>query len=284
METPSPPVYAAVTLSRTNGARLEVRSATGLNGDRIFNALRPFLANGVRWNAPAWTLSGPWAWLFPRLELTVAGRPHWRALGAASITTIGLLGALSGVVAGARAGFEAVFVAKQSASRSTVTQPTTSTGPLPTSSRHFPGQAEVAVEIVDLTRGRRFGSKLDARPCDVLLYRIRVYNPGPSDLHHVWVAGSINTLTPYRKIIPTLTIYTPDGIQPDVSIQPVINLPQARTQTYIAHSTEILNSAGAVVRTSAHEQLSDAITATGNGIPIGDVDLASRSTSTFVRS
>jgi hypothetical protein len=100
-----------------------------------------------------------------------------------------------------------------------------------------------------------------------------VYDPGPSDLHHVWVAASINTITSYKKIVPTLTIYTPDGDPRDVNIQPVIILARARTQSYIVHSTEILNSAGAVVRTSANGQLSDAITATGNGIPIGDVDL-----------
>ena len=100
-----------------------------------------------------------------------------------------------------------------------------------------------------------------------------MYNPGSSDLHHVWVAASINNLSAYKKIIPTLTVYTPDGVQPEVSIQPVIILPQARTQTYIVHSTEMLNSAGIVMRTSASGQLSDAVTATENGIEIGNVDV-----------
>jgi hypothetical protein len=144
---------------------------------------------------------------------------------------------------------------------------------LPAYATHSPGQAEAAAEIADLTHGRRFSATLYARPCDILLYRIRVYNPGSSDLHHVWVAASINTLSAYKKIIPTLTVYTPDGSQPEVSIQPVIILPQARTQTYIVHSTEMLNSAGVVVRTSASGQLSDAVTATENGIQIGNVDV-----------
>ncbi len=152
-----------------------------------------------------------------------------------------------------------------------------STNPFASSTRPGPNSGQIEggaiARIADITRGTGFSSALRARPCDVLLYRIRLYNPGSADLHHVRVAGSINPITPYKVIIPTIAVYAPDGDPQQVFIQPRIFLPKARTQSYVAGSTVMLNSTGAVVRRSATRQLSDAITTTGNGIDVGSVDV-----------
>ncbi len=108
-EVPALPVYAAVTLSRTDGARLEVRSTTGLDGERIYDSLRPFLSNGLRWQVPSRLLVRPVRWLFPHFEIMVAGRTHWHAIGAGLITTVGLLGAVSAIAAGVKAGVDSVL-------------------------------------------------------------------------------------------------------------------------------------------------------------------------------
>jgi len=135
------------------------------------------------------------------------------------------------------------------------------------------GQIQSAARVADVTRGRWFSDHLHAAPCDVLLYRIMVYNPGVADLHHVRVAASINTITPYSEIIPTVVVYAPGGDPSQRAIQPRIYLPRARTQSYVTGSTEMLNSGGHVVLRSARRQVPDEITATGNGIDIGSVDV-----------
>src|SRR6185312_2701525 len=129
------------------------------------------------------------------------------------------------------------------------------------------------VLIADLTRGSQFHDPLRASPCDELEYRARLYNPGPGNLTLVRVAADINTIRRYTTMIPTIVVYTPDGAISETAFQSRIVVPVAQTQEYVAESTQILDNAGRVARTSAGKQLADGVTASGNGISIGTVNV-----------
>lgn len=126
--------------------------------------------------------------------------------------------------------------------------------------------------VSNTTDGAPFRNTARAEPCDVLTYRLKVYNPGPDPVTHVAIAMSLNTITPYRKWVSTAVAHTPDGINGMVAFQSKVRISAARTQRYMPGTTALMNSAGHVVATSANGQLSDAITATARGIDIGRVD------------
>jgi hypothetical protein len=127
------------------------------------------------------------------------------------------------------------------------------------------------VLIADVTRDSPFHNPLRAAPCDELEYRVRLYNPGPGGLTNVRITAEINTLTRYTRMTPTIVVYTPEGSIAATAFQPKIVVPVAQTQEYVAESTQILDSAGRVVRTSAGKQLADGTTDSGYGISIGSV-------------
>lgn len=129
------------------------------------------------------------------------------------------------------------------------------------------------VLLADVTQDSEFLNPLRAEPCDELEYRARLYNPGPGSLTNVRIAADINTITRYTRMIPTIVVYTPDGMIPETAFQPRIVVPVAQTQEYVVQSTQILDSAGHVVRTSAGKQLADEIAASDYGISIGSVDV-----------
>ncbi|HEY4810773.1 MAG TPA: hypothetical protein VIH71_06915 [Solirubrobacteraceae bacterium] len=129
------------------------------------------------------------------------------------------------------------------------------------------------VLVADVTQGSQFRDPLRAEPCDELEYRARLYNPGPSSLTNVRIAADINTITRYTRMIPTIVVYTPNGIIDETAFQPRVIVPVAQTQEYVTQSTQILDSAGHVVRTSAGKQLADGIAADAYGISIGSVDV-----------
>ena len=87
------------------------------------------------------------------------------------------------------------------------------------------------------------------------------------------IAASINTITRYSHIVPTITVYTPNGAITEVSFQATIDLPTAQTQAFVPYSTQMLNSAGQVIKSSVEKSLEDGITASGYGINIGAVDV-----------
>jgi hypothetical protein len=120
-----------------------------------------------------------------------------------------------------------------------------------TSARAFPGQIEGGnsnLGFADLTRRAQFANPQHAKPCDVLEYRVLIYNPGPGNLSNVRIAAYINTITPYRKIEPTVVVYTPNGANDMVAFQGTIDLPTAETEAYVARSTQMVNSAGSMHR------------------------------------
>ena len=88
--------------------------------------------------------------------------------------------------------------------------PGTSTAPSRPSGSGQVAGGNANLRVSDATRRTPFARRLTANPCDVLTYRLLLSNPGPRPLSHVRIAASINIVTPYRHVIPTITVYTPN--------------------------------------------------------------------------
>ncbi|MGH7239037.1 MAG: hypothetical protein ACREHG_03115, partial [Candidatus Saccharimonadales bacterium] len=78
-----------------------------------------------------------------------------------------------------------------------------------------PGQIEggnTNYQIANVTKSTGFSNTQSAAACDVLQYRLHLYNPGPSALSDVKVEATINSVTPYTSYVSTATAFTPDGL------------------------------------------------------------------------
>jgi hypothetical protein len=126
-------------------------------------------------------------------------------------------------------------------------------------------------KIANLTQGTDFANPQSAVACDTLEYRLRLYNPGPSGLSTVKVEAGINTMTKYTSYVSTATAYTPDGAVPSSSFEATLNISTAQTQSYVAGSTKLLDSAGNVLKSSANGSLADTVTMGGGGINVGSI-------------
>jgi hypothetical protein len=138
-----------------------------------------------------------------------------------------------------------------------------------TASASAPGQiagGNQNYKIANVTKGSGFANPQSADACDVLQYRLRLYNPGPSSLNNVKMEASINTMTPYTSANSTATIFTPDGQTKEVAFQAVVNISTAQTQSYQAGTTKLLDSAGNVI-----QNLPDGVTMGAGGINLGNI-------------
>jgi hypothetical protein len=129
-------------------------------------------------------------------------------------------------------------------------------------------------QISDITQGTTFANPQSAQACDILQYRLSLYNPGPDAVNNVSVEAGINNMTAYTNYVSTATAYTPDGAIPSTSFEATLNISTAQTQSYIANSTVLLNSGGGVINSSdptTGGTLPDTITQGGGGINIGTI-------------
>jgi HKD family nuclease len=125
--------------------------------------------------------------------------------------------------------------------------------------------------IANITKGTDFANPQTADACNILEYRIRLYNPGPSPLSSVKVEASINTMTKYSAATSTATIYAPDAQNPEVAMNATVNISTPQTQSYVQHSTQLLDSAGHTIKSSANGTLADTVTMGGGGIELGSL-------------
>ena len=136
-----------------------------------------------------------------------------------------------------------------------------------------PGQIEGGNSnylIDNLTTNSGFANSQTAQACDKLEYRLFLYNPGPGNVAQVNVEAAINTMTPYTSYDSTATTFTPSGLTPQTNFDATVHFATPETQSYIAGSTELLNSAGDVIATSGSGgSLPDTITMGAGGINIG---------------
>jgi hypothetical protein len=263
-ETPALPVHAAVTLSRTGGARLEVRSTTGLEGERIYDSLRPFLSNGVRWQVPRRLLIRPVRLVLPHFEITIAGRTHWRAIGAGLLTAIGLLGGVGVIAAGVKAGVDAVLTGHDHHAAQLDRQPAATgagVGRLAFHNGQIAGGDIFRIENV--TRHLDFAERTKADPCDRLLYRLRLYNPGGSAVANVLVQAEISNEA-VTSNTATIQASAADADPSTTYAFAAVRLPSPESLAYVPGSTQLLNQEDGLLKA-----LPDGITTGGTGVRIG---------------
>jgi hypothetical protein len=137
-----------------------------------------------------------------------------------------------------------------------------------------PGQIEGGNNnylVQDVTQGTGFANPQSANACDILLYRLHLYNPGPSGLTDVKVETTVNNMNPYSQYGSTASVYTPDGVIPVTYYDATVNFSTPQTQTYVKDSTVLLDNDGNVISSSANGTLPDTITDGAGGIDIGNI-------------
>lgn len=242
-----------------------VQSEASATGGRLPGALVAAYGVLIFFAAVGGVLVAPWllgAAIGGACAAAALHRQVWRWPPARSASLLVLLVSVIGAVAAERVGRGRGPSGTTTAPRQGVTS--------------FPGQIVSGnhnLTIADLTSRSNFQTDQRASACHRLQYRVRIYNPGPSSVSDLRVAAGINTITPYRHIAPTVTASASDAQNGSVAFQASIKLPTPQTQAYVAGSTQILNSAGHVVKSSRAGALADGITATGRGIDIGTVDV-----------
>lgn len=125
--------------------------------------------------------------------------------------------------------------------------------------------------ISNVSKGTGFSNTQSADACNVVEYRVHLYNPGPDPISDVKVEATINTMTPYTQYVSTATVFAPDSLTPQVNFQATLNLSSAQTESYVKNSTVLLDSAGNVIKSSANGTLDDTITMGAGGIDIGSL-------------
>jgi hypothetical protein len=126
--------------------------------------------------------------------------------------------------------------------------------------------------IIDLSidiPGRSWGADTPER----LKEDLRVHRDVVRSIRLSVLVVAHGQVVPDITAVPTKEWMTPGGVHVETPSPPVYAAVTLSRTNGARLEVRSATSAGAVVRTSAHRQLSDAITATGNGIPIGDVDL-----------
>jgi len=98
VESPAPPLLVSLDLTPEHGAELRVLSATGLNGDMLFMAVRPYVTRGAGKLPHEAFYRGPITWLLPRFEV-VGGPRRWLRIAAVAGSVIGAVGGIAGVAA-----------------------------------------------------------------------------------------------------------------------------------------------------------------------------------------
>ena len=125
--------------------------------------------------------------------------------------------------------------------------------------------------IANVTNNSGFSNTQTANACDVVEYRLHLYNPGPDPINDVKVEATINTVTPYTQFVSTATAFAPNSLSSQVNFQSTLNIASAQTQSYVSGSTVLLDSAGNVIKSSANGGLADTITMGAGGIDIGSL-------------
>jgi hypothetical protein len=119
--------------------------------------------------------------------------------------------------------------------------------------------------ISNLTDGTAYTSSATAKACDLLEYRVRLYNPGSATLTAVHVEANIST-EQTTSFTSTITASSPDADPGSTSAFATVNLSSAQTLNYVPGTTQLLDQNDNPIQT-----LSDGITISGTGVNIGNI-------------
>src|SRR5581483_9941351 len=116
--------------------------------------------------------------------------------------------------------------------------------------------------VRNVTKGTDFTDPVSADACNVLQYKVRIHNPGPTDtLNNVTVSAAFGTAAT-TKNVSILTVRADNAAPSSTSDTATVNLSSSQTMSYVSGSTQLLDADGNFM-----QNLPDGIT--GNGVNIG---------------
>lgn len=121
--------------------------------------------------------------------------------------------------------------------------------------------------VKNVTKNVDFVDPASADACDVLLYKVRIHNPGPTEtLTNVRVQAAFQTASSTQNT-SIITVRADNASPSNTSDTATVNISSAQNLTYVSGSTQLLDANGAVIST-----LPDGITQ--GGVSIGNVGVS----------
>ena len=117
----------------------------------------------------------------------------------------------------------------------------------------------------DLTQKTSFSNTTSAQACDVLEYRVRLYNPGSATVNNVNVQADISNeaLTSNQS---TIQIISSNGDPSTTYAFTTVNFASAETLSYVNGTTQLLDQNDNLI-----QNLPDGVTIGGTGVNVGNV-------------
>ncbi|HEX5797619.1 MAG TPA: hypothetical protein VFX86_04500 [Candidatus Saccharimonadales bacterium] len=121
--------------------------------------------------------------------------------------------------------------------------------------------------VKNVTQGTEFMDPVSADKCDELQYKVRIHNPGPTEVAtNVTVQAAFPTAASTKNI--SLVTIKADNIQPtSASDSATVNISTPQKVSYVTGSTQLLDANSNFIK-----NLPDAIT--GAGVNIGNVGVS----------
>lgn len=119
----------------------------------------------------------------------------------------------------------------------------------------------------NLTKNTTLGDPISAEPCDVIQYKVRIHNPGPTEtLNNVTVQAVFGTEVT-AKNVSIVTVRATNAQPTNTSDTATVNISSLQKLTYISGSSELLDANSNFIK-----NISD-VTA-GSGASIGNVGVS----------
>jgi len=121
--------------------------------------------------------------------------------------------------------------------------------------------------VKNMTKNVDFTDPASADACDVLMYKVRIHNPGPTEtLTNVRVQAAFGTAAT-TKNVSIITVRADNASPSSTSDTATVNLSSSQTMAFVSGSTQLLDADGNLI-----QNLPDGIT--GNGVGIGSVGVS----------
>jgi hypothetical protein len=121
--------------------------------------------------------------------------------------------------------------------------------------------------VKNVTKNVDFTDPATADACDVLEYKVRIHNPGPTEtLNNVRVVAAFGTAAT-TKNVSIITVRADNASPSSTSDTATVNLSSSQTMSFVDGSTQLLDADGNFM-----QNLPDGIT--GNGVNIGSVGVS----------
>lgn len=116
------------------------------------------------------------------------------------------------------------------------------------------------------TQNTTFGDPVNAKPCEVVTFKVRIHNPGPDPINNVNVKATLSGETG-TSLNSTVTVFSNDANPKEMIDTATVKLSSAAKLTYVNNSTQILDTNGGVIQNvSGNAILNGGVTVSSVGV------------------